>query len=299
MILPPGPVPVTCRRSRPCSRAMRRAIGEAGIRGASSSSAPSGLGASFTAWGTLSRGAAFSATPGIGSSRSAIMATTSPTGTVCPSGTRIFRRIPELYASTSTVTLVVSTSAMMSPRLTSSPSCFRHRNRCLLEILGVGQRNLHTGDATDRRIQVIESLLLNSACDLCTDPVRTPGLLDGERSMRLPDRGEHPLHVKGAETPEVHHLSLDPLLTQELGRLERHQGHPGVGHEGDMLPLPLDLGLPQGDQMLPLRHLSPDAVEQGVLDEEDRIVVPDGALQEPLPIGGRGRRARARARGDR
>src|SRR3990170_7506988 len=87
----------------------------------------------------------------------------------------------------------------------------RIRNRCLLEILGVGQRNLHTGDATDRRIQVIESLLLNSACDLCTDPVRTPGLLDGERSMRLPDRGEHRLHVKGAETPEVHHLSLDSL----------------------------------------------------------------------------------------
>src|SRR3972149_675220 len=63
----------------------------------------------------------------------------------------------------------------------------RIRNRRLLEILGVGQRNLHTGDATDRRIQVIESLLLNSACGLRADPAPTPGPPRGVPSMAPPD----------------------------------------------------------------------------------------------------------------
>src|SRR5207247_8709485 len=53
-------------------------------------------------------------------------ASSSPTGTIAPSFTKIFRRTPEAIASTSIFTLSVSISTSASPSATESPCFFSH-----------------------------------------------------------------------------------------------------------------------------------------------------------------------------
>jgi hypothetical protein len=55
------------------------------------------------------------------------MAITSPTGTMSPSLATSCRIVPDSNASSSTVALSVSISAMTSPRRTVSPTCFSQR----------------------------------------------------------------------------------------------------------------------------------------------------------------------------
>ena len=56
------------------------------------------------------------------------------------------------------------------------------------------------------------------------------------------------------------------------------------------LPCPLHVGLAEGDEKFRVvRHLPLAVVEQFVLQEDDRVVVADGALQEPLGVGRGGR----------
>ena len=66
------------------------------------------------------------ARPDTSSAGSAMTPISSPTGTWPPGPTRILRRTPEPKASTSTLALSVSISAMTSPPLTASPSFFSH-----------------------------------------------------------------------------------------------------------------------------------------------------------------------------
>src|SRR3989442_5366035 len=95
---PPGPEPVTSRRSTPASRAMRFASGDAFTRVASagvgagvagSAGAEVVDGALTTDDGERAAGAAGPAAE-IASPGAPMYATGSPTGTVFPSGTRIF-----------------------------------------------------------------------------------------------------------------------------------------------------------------------------------------------------------------
>ena len=122
MIRPSGPVPLTDARSMPRSRAMRRASGDALIlspsrRGSAAGSGPgsgacaasgSGFGSSLGASAALST-LPFPDTSGTASPFSPMNAIVVPTGT-SPSETAILSRTPAASASTSCVTLSVSSS---------------------------------------------------------------------------------------------------------------------------------------------------------------------------------------------
>ena len=120
MIRPSGPVPLTDARSMPRSRAMRRASGDALIlspsrRGSAAGSGSGACAASGSGFGSsLGVSAALSTLPfpdtsGTASPFSPMNAIVVPTGT-SPSETAIFSSTPAASASTSCVTLSVSSS---------------------------------------------------------------------------------------------------------------------------------------------------------------------------------------------
>jgi len=104
--------------------------------------------------------------------------------------------------------------------------------------------------------------------------------------------------VQRAQTAQVDHLDADPLfLLQATGDVERHDGHPRVGHHGNVRARfgdggPADLH----DTIVVLGNLPARVVEGQVLDEEDRIVVKDGRLQQGPSVGRRGGRDHLQAR---
>ena len=127
-IRPSGPVPRSCARSMPRSRAIRRASGDALTRpfrscsrtsvtcsdisrdaAAPSSRSASRFGAREPSSCGVSSASVSSAACGTSSPSSPMTATVCPTGT-SPSWTAIFSRTPEASASTSCVTFSVSSS---------------------------------------------------------------------------------------------------------------------------------------------------------------------------------------------
>ena len=131
---PPGPLPFTWARSIPASRAMRRAMGEAGTHPASGGAGRGGAGgrrgrSRRSLRLGLDLGAAAGAArtrPEMSSSGSAMTPMSWPTGTVCPSSARTFLRTPLPNASSSISALSVSMEARTSPPWTRSPSFFSH-----------------------------------------------------------------------------------------------------------------------------------------------------------------------------
>ena len=91
----------------------------------------------------------------------------------------------------------------------------------------------------------------------------------------------------GPQRPRVDDLDGDAVLGELLGDLEGAVHHAHVGDHGDVGALAADDGLAERDQEVGiLRHLALDGVERLRLDEDDRVVVADGRLQEALGIGG-------------
>ena len=134
---PPSPVPETCERLTPCSRAILRTSGE---ERASSSSADGcgggalGGGATAAAAGFFSSffssldgaGAGAAAFAGAASPSAAMVPTTVFTPTVVPSAILISCRTPEAGAGISASTLSVEISNSGSSRCTLSPGFFNH-----------------------------------------------------------------------------------------------------------------------------------------------------------------------------
>ena len=139
---PPGPLPDRSFRSTPVSRAMRLASGDALTRSSETVAVGTGVGVGGGAGRTLPpspfpfpAAAAALASPTF-SPGAPMYATTSPTGTVLPSGTRTFTRLPSARAISSITALSVSTSASVSPVFTGSPSFFVHLTRRPSSIVG-------------------------------------------------------------------------------------------------------------------------------------------------------------------
>jgi hypothetical protein len=66
---------------------------------------------------------------------------------------------------------------------------------------------------------------------------------------------------------------------------ERHAHRLRVTDDGHVTARPLDVGLAQRNDVLPFGNLALHVVEHLALDEDDRIVVSDGALEEALGVG--------------
>ena len=140
---PPGPEPWMVDRSMPLSAAIFLASGEALMRspveavGAAGAGVGSATGAAGAGSATLGWGAAGAAslgasaagalsTVGASSPFSPIAAMAPPTGTSSPTPQYCLIKTPSSKHSTSIVALSVSTSAIMSPLATASPSFFNH-----------------------------------------------------------------------------------------------------------------------------------------------------------------------------
>src|SRR5712664_471132 len=255
-----------------------------------------------------------------------IHATTLPTGTVVPSGTMTFSSCPSARATNSMTALSVSTSASVSPDFTGSPSCFVHFTRrpssivgdsasmwtlvamALLEVqhaargghdllgrrlggafekLVVGHGHVSLSHALHRRVEVVERVALNEIHDLRTDSGVWPPFLDDDRAVGLLDRFENRGFVQRAEGSQVEHLSGHVLLGELIGRLLGNGEGLGVADERDIGPLALDVRTSDRDNVLAVGDVALQIVQHLALEHDDRIVVADRGLEEPLGIGRR------------
>ena len=109
--------------------------------------------------------------------------------------------------------------------------------------------------------------------------------------LRLADRGEDRVEVERAQRARVDDLGLDAvLLAQRLRRARGGQRHARDADDRHVGALAADRGLAEAHgEVLVVGHLAALAVEVLVLDEDDRVVVADRGLQQPLGVG-RGRR---------
>src|SRR5439155_19193263 len=284
---PSGPVPATALSSMPRSRAIRRASGEALIRpplsadgcltsatgspmpaaarrprSRSSSRArpgdPSARASSSTcsAPAPLPEACSGSTSLGISSPCSPITAIVLPTGT-SPSATAIFNRTPEASASTSCVTLSVSSSYSGSPFCTSSPSDFSHltivpdsipcpSRGSLISVAipsyGAANRRQHVArvrhdpllhhrrerkrrelrpDALDRRVQPVEGLVLEHGGDLGAEAHPCHGLVRVDAAVRLLLGRDERLLVERLQRARVADLDGDALALGLLGGAQR------------------------------------------------------------------------------
>ena len=294
-----------------------------------------GAGVGAGAGAAAAEAAASASSGAMSSSASAITPMRAPTGAFPPAGTSTLRRTPAPSASISMLALSVSISASTSPTLTASPSDLFHVTTVpssivgelgqddlgdhrsapvarprppsragevgLLEALRVRHGNVGGRHAQDRRVEVVEALALDAVGDLGAEARVAPALLDHHAAVGLrrtdskitsSSRGRR---VRGSTTS-----ASMPSVASSSRRLQRDLGRSAPSHDRDVLALPLDLAQPEGDRELLLRDLALEVVEHLVLHEDDRIVVPDRALEEALGVPrGRGHarpRDRARAR---
>src|SRR4029453_15058962 len=247
-----------------------------------------------------------------------------PAGT-SPSSTEIFRRTPEASASTSCVTFSVSTSYSGSPFSTRSPSCLSQRTTVpdsipwpsrgslisvaissdgredgLENVVGVGNDPLlHDGcegkrrelgsDALDGGVQPVEGLMLDERGDLGAEAHACDRLVGNHAAIRLLDRLDNGSLVERLQCAGVDDLDRDPLLLGLLGGAQRFVDEAPRCDDGDVLAFALHSRLAERDRLELVRHALLDPVQRAVLEEDDRIVVVDRAVEESADVRGRRR----------
>src|SRR5438552_12192710 len=158
-----------------------------------------------------------------------------------------------------------------------------------LEVARVRHRRLRAGDAQHGRIEVIEGFLGDLGGYLRAHAREAGAGLDHDRAMGLTDRPDDRLGIERLKRPRVHDLHRDALFRQLLRGLHRAIHHAHVGDDGDVGALAPHDRLAEGNgEVRVLRHLALHVVEGLGLDEDDRIVVADGRLQQALGVHRRG-----------
>ncbi len=115
----------------------------------------------------------------------------------------------------------------------------------------------------------------------CGQPSSTvtqpPGLLH---------RGDDRLDVHRAERAQVDHLGLDALLLKLLRGLEGIGHADAIGDDGDVLALAVDARLAdRHGEVVELRHRERLSVKNLVFEEDHRVRIADGALEQALGVG--------------
>src|SRR5688500_13598361 len=295
----------------PRSRAILRASGEALMRpsaragsatGASGSGSGDGGAPAFGSASSCGGGAASfgcgasSASTETSSPSSPITAIVRPTST-SPSETAILSRTPEASASTSCVTLSVSSSYSGSPFSTLSPSDLSHltivpdsmpcprrgslisvaiathssldgrehvvgvRNDPLLHHRGERERRELCAHALDRRVEPIEGAVLDHGRDLGAEAHPRHCLVRDDAAVRLLHRRDERVLVERLQRSRIDHLNGDALLFGLLRRRQRLVHEPPGGDDRDVLPLAMDARLAERNRLELVRHLLLQAVE--------------------------------------
>ncbi len=112
------------------------------------------------------------------------------------------------------------------------------------------------------------------------------GLLDHHQAARLDRRADDGGRIQRHQSPGVHHLHLDALPGEFLGRLQRGDDPRADGHQCHIASLPLHLGHADGNDVFVLRDLACGQIQHLVLEEEDGVVGADGRFEQPLGVVG-------------
>src|SRR5690349_911298 len=158
---------------------------------------------------------------------------------------------PVSKTSTSMVAFSVSTTAMMSPRFTTSPGLTSHSmmvpasmsapsagmqnsatsahhgrhgfddcrypwNSSLFQVFRVRHRRFGTAYAGDRHVKFVKGAFHDARANLGGDTAAAPPLIDDNCPMSPRDRFEDRLAIKRAQRPEVDDFRVDADASQFL-----------------------------------------------------------------------------------
>src|SRR3712207_3951666 len=208
----------------------------------------------------------------------------------CPSSAISCASVPEFSASSSSVTLSVSISAIASPSETSSPSLLSHLTRVpssiaspilgmitsgtllllhvknptgsvrylllaregrQLEVPRVRRRHLRPAHPLYGGVQGVEGPILDDRRDLARDPEPPPLLLHRHGPVRLLYRLDNGVLIKRPYGAQVYDLGVDAvLLGQGVGRPKTEVHLPAVSDERDVRALARDARLAEGDRVV-------------------------------------------------
>src|SRR6266568_5452966 len=189
-----------------------------------------------------------------------------------------------------------STRAIESPSIGRKPSCGLH------DIVRLGQHEIFQGRRIRQRhvvrrhphdgaVQPREGLLVDARGDLARQPTGARVLVYDEHLVGLLHRPHDRGVIHRQQRPEVEDFDRETVVLRQLvGRLERLPHRGPVRDDGQVLPLAGDPRLAdRSKDLLFFRQCLLDPpVQPLVLEVDDRIVVPDGGLDQALrvPRGG-------------
>lgn len=161
----------------------------------------------------------------------------------------------------------------------------------LLELLGVGRRDLGAGDTLGGRVKVVEGVLHGECEDLGADAESRVSRLDDHQTVGLLDGLDNGLEVEGLDGAQVEDLGLDAVVLLEVLGGDEGLAHAARhGDDGQVLAGALDLGLAEGDDEVALlgglAHGEGLAVHELVLEDDGGVGVADGGLEQALCVLG-------------
>ena len=139
-------------------------------------------------------------------------------------------------------------------------------------------------DPHDGGVQGVEGLLHDLHGNLARRPAPEHVLLHEDHPPRLPDGLYDGVDIEGLQGPRIDHLHAHALRLELLRHLEAPRHHEPDGHDGHVLPFLLHVRHAEGDRVFLIRHLPRRRVQQLVLEEAHRVVVPDRRLEQALRI---------------
>src|SRR3990172_1544095 len=161
------------------------------------------------------------------------------------------------------------------------------RQGFLLDVPGVRQRHFFRADAPHRRVQPVEAFFADARGDLGLHTERAPFLGHDDGAIRLAHRLEDGLQIERAQRAQIDDLCIDSFLGQHVRRAKRRLEHAPVGHDRHVLAGALNVALAERHDVVAVRHLALDAVDGGMLEEDDWIGIADGGLEHALRVVGR------------
>src|SRR5216683_485738 len=189
-----------------------------------------------------------------------------------------------------------STRAIESPSIRRKPSCGLHDivrlgQHEILQRRRIWQRHVVRRHPHDGAVEPGERLLVDARGDFAGEATSARVFVHDEHLVGLLHRPHDRGVVHRQQGPQVEYLDRETVVLRQLvGRLERLPHRGPVGDDGQVLSLAGEPRLTdrREDLLLFGQGLLDPAVQPLVLEIDDRVLVPDGGLDQPLrvPRGG-------------
>ena len=137
------------------------------------------------------------------------------------------------------------------------------------------------------RVEIVESIRNHRRTNFGADTHEAPAFLAGDDTVGLLDALNHSCRVERADGTQVDDLGADPLLRQFIGSLKRKADHAGVSNQRHVRAGALHSGLANRENVVvEVRHREARSVKQFMLQEDDRVRVAYGGLEQAFGISG-------------